>query len=90
MERGQHDSRRERDRRGVGQTHDDRAGAVAHLVESPTEDPGQAETLIGLTNGIGLQAAVHPTAANKRRARETLARALAALPGRSARALTGR
>jgi len=68
------------------------AAALAPLVAAvaPGCDADQeAEALIGLTNGIGLQAAVHPTAANKRRARETLAHAVATLPGRRARPRTG-
>ena len=43
----------------------------------------ESETLIGLVNGLGLQAAVHPTRENKRRARATLARHVAALPAES-------
>lgn len=39
----------------------------------------EAEALIALVNGVGLQAAVHPTAANKRRARAVVARRVAAL-----------
>jgi len=34
----------------------------------------ESQTLVALVNGVGLQAAVHPSPANKRRARETLAR----------------
>jgi len=74
----------------LGRENDERlaawAKALTPLVAAVAPDSDadrEAEALIGLTNGIGLQAAVHPTAANKRRAREALARAVAALPERS-------
>jgi len=59
------------------------AAALTPLVAAaaPGADAAlESETLIGLVNGVGLQAAVHPTPDNKRRARATLARHVATLP----------
>jgi TetR/AcrR family transcriptional repressor of bet genes len=62
------------------------AAALTPLVAAaaPYADAAkESETLIGLVNGLGLQSAVHPTRENKRRARATLARHVAALPAES-------
>lgn len=76
----------------LAKENDERLAAWAEVLEplvaaaAPGADAAQeAEALIGLVNGVGLQAAVHPTPANKRRARETVARYVAALPDRARR-----